>query len=1078
MHTCHIQCVSTGTTLVLLLSGASVFAQVTLDGTLGRSEALPGPEYRITDDLGRQLGANLFHSFGQFSIPTGHRATFSGPASISHIIGRVTGGEISRIDGILHSTIPGANLYLLNPAGIFFGENARLDVQGSFHASTADYLRLGQEGRFDARTPESSVLSVAPPSAFGFLGGKPASITVQGSYLEVPVGKAFSLIGGDIEIRGGFEFSLIPEGINLSAPSGLISLASVASAGELILDSQTPGLSVNSFATLGSIRLLENASITTKGDPGGSVVIRTGQLVIENGFIDSPTTGNLDHPGLGIDVEAREAISLTHFATITSSSGLYNSPSIAEGDAGDIRIKTGRLELKGDPALKVYSVIASRAFSEGDGGDITITAESVNLSDNSLIEAHVLGSGSGGDITIKTHDLKIQAEQGTAYISASTFDRGKAGNIDIAADEVLLRGGSPGFTGLSTQATRAARGSANGGDIRLTAKSLQVLDGAQISASVSSGAGNAGSIEISADSVLIHGFPAGIFSSSQFVENSQEPTRGKAGDIRITAQELRLTDRARISSFSTSSGSAGNISLSSDTLELREGALISSSGFFGLGTADSGNIDIATKSLLISGLSSAEDPFNADATAIFSGAKQGRGGDIRINATDDLTLTSRGSISSSSFGSGRGGNVEITTRQLQVLDGSNVLASAFGSGDGGAIRVTADEITIAGVHPEPFKDVTGATSLSAPAIASQTGLNGGAAGEIQITSKHLELLDGGGISSETFGVGRGGKIDITADSLLASGVSTVFQKFLVEQGLDTAKAYNRAASGIRVGSQGISLSDRKAGNAGTIALRADNLRLQNGGLLSSQTAGSGVGGDIAITAKQITLANDALITAESTGKGNAGAINIIAGDFHSRQSSITTASSQAAGGNIQIDARSIQLMGTPVTASVTEGVGGGGNVTLTAPSIVALDNSDITAQAKQGFGGNITINADVFFRDSDVRLDASSQVFGNDGTVEINAPDLDLSAALVTLPASYLNAAAQLSQRCAAVAADTRSSFVVRGRGVLPPGPDEALPARMAGCLPDEVTEPASKVPLALTSDTPTLTGDRWENSR
>jgi filamentous hemagglutinin family protein len=134
-----------------LLAGAGQ-AQVTLDGTLGRAGPLPGPDYQITADLGRQVGGNLFHSFGQFSIHTGESATFSGPNSVHNIIGRVTGGETSLIDGTLRSTIPGANLYLLNPAGVLFGEHAQLDVPGSVHVSTADVLRLTDGGRFDART--------------------------------------------------------------------------------------------------------------------------------------------------------------------------------------------------------------------------------------------------------------------------------------------------------------------------------------------------------------------------------------------------------------------------------------------------------------------------------------------------------------------------------------------------------------------------------------------------------------------------------------------------------------------------------------------------------------------------------------------------------------------------------------------------------------------------------------------------------------------------------------------------------------------------------------------------------------
>uniref|UniRef100_UPI0011781C66 filamentous hemagglutinin N-terminal domain-containing protein n=1 Tax=Candidatus Entotheonella palauensis TaxID=93172 RepID=UPI0011781C66 len=92
--------------------------------------------------MGQQLGGNLFHSFGDFNVNTGESATFTGPGSVSNIIGCVTGGNLSNIDGLLRSDIVGANLFLLNPQGVIFGPNASLDVTGSFHVSTADVLHF------------------------------------------------------------------------------------------------------------------------------------------------------------------------------------------------------------------------------------------------------------------------------------------------------------------------------------------------------------------------------------------------------------------------------------------------------------------------------------------------------------------------------------------------------------------------------------------------------------------------------------------------------------------------------------------------------------------------------------------------------------------------------------------------------------------------------------------------------------------------------------------------------------------------------------------------------------------------
>jgi hypothetical protein len=54
-------------------------AQIALDGSLGPAGPLVGPNYRIDANVGQIRGSNLFHSFDQFSVPTGGSATFTGP---------------------------------------------------------------------------------------------------------------------------------------------------------------------------------------------------------------------------------------------------------------------------------------------------------------------------------------------------------------------------------------------------------------------------------------------------------------------------------------------------------------------------------------------------------------------------------------------------------------------------------------------------------------------------------------------------------------------------------------------------------------------------------------------------------------------------------------------------------------------------------------------------------------------------------------------------------------------------------------------------------------------------------------
>ena len=136
-------------------------AQITLDGSLGPRGPLTGPNYRIGADVGQIRGGNLFHSFGEFNVPTGGSATFTGPPTIANIVGRVTGGQRSFIDGLLRSEIAGADLFLLNPSGVMFGPNASLEVRGSFHVSTADLLRFTDGANFFANLGQESVLTVA-----------------------------------------------------------------------------------------------------------------------------------------------------------------------------------------------------------------------------------------------------------------------------------------------------------------------------------------------------------------------------------------------------------------------------------------------------------------------------------------------------------------------------------------------------------------------------------------------------------------------------------------------------------------------------------------------------------------------------------------------------------------------------------------------------------------------------------------------------------------------------------------------------------------------------------------------------
>ena len=213
------------------------FAEVATDGTMGRQVTLRGGNIEIGADLGQQRGGNLFHSFRKFNVETKGRVAFTGPDSVKNVISRVTGGQRSSIDGTLASDIQGANLYLLNPAGIVFGPNARLDVKGSFHASTADQLNFADGAVFSVLDTAGSMLSVAEPQAFGFLGANVGRIDVNGSRLLPAGGGTLGFSAGDISIVGA---TVINQPV-LAGPGGsTLALAAQRSAGAVPVDPTVP----------------------------------------------------------------------------------------------------------------------------------------------------------------------------------------------------------------------------------------------------------------------------------------------------------------------------------------------------------------------------------------------------------------------------------------------------------------------------------------------------------------------------------------------------------------------------------------------------------------------------------------------------------------------------------------------------------------------------------------------------------------------------------------------------------------------------------------------------------------------
>lgn len=429
-------------------------AGIILDGSLGKAQMdlpIENGTYDIKAGYGRLEGTNLFHSFRQFNLHKGETAAFEGPDSVQNIIGRITGGKASWINGTLQSkSTPGADLYLLNPAGMIFGPNAKLDLTGSFHVSSADYLKLGDNGAFYADPKNGGDLLIsAPPSAFGFLDGdigkivfNPPEFNAQEGDIEVKDQKELSVIGGGIEINNYV----------IKAYGGRLYLSAVASKGEVI--KSRDGLDTTSFAEMGDISVLQGSLI----DVTGYVAKKAGSVFI-----------------------AGKKITLGEKSRIDSNSG--------NGGVIDIGVKD--IIIDGEAVID-----CDRSENNGKGIEILIIASEKVQIDNGHLYFGDFSENSdgtpGSKLTIKTKTLTVKGKNAT--IEGQTFGAGTGGYLKIEASVSVLFSEE---ARINTSATKKASETTRAGDIHIETPMLTIESGASLK-SESTGKGDAGSITVKA----------------------------------------------------------------------------------------------------------------------------------------------------------------------------------------------------------------------------------------------------------------------------------------------------------------------------------------------------------------------------------------------------------------------------------------------------------------------------------------------------------------------------------------------------------------------------------------------------
>lgn len=581
--------------------------QISPDGTLQTQVEANPQEIKITG--GTQVGKNLFHSFNEFS-PMESAAYFDNSITIENIISRVTGGKVSLIDGLIKANGT-ANLFIINPMGFVFGPNAKLDLGGSFIASSASSIKFADGHEFGVNHPESSLLTVAVPVGLQFGQTPPGSIINRSQSpplnlnnnpptpigLEVNSDQTLALIGGNVTLDNG----------NLTAFAGKIELGSVAENSYVSLTPIEKGWQfgyqgVQNFLDV----LLTQKSIIDASANGGTVQIQGRRITLSQGTqigliaINDKRTGDLIING----TESVELIGLKNpnQPSENSPTGLFVFGDMVDG--GKVVINTQKFSLRDGALIDLETV------GVGKGGDILINAsESVEIIGTSNLESSLLltatsGAGQGGNIIIDTKSLVVR--DGGQITADTVKNEGQGGTISINAQDIV----EISEIGIITaeMEERPSLISASSGD--------QIFD--------LSGVGDGGSINITTDKLIVRN--GAQITVESFQTEDFDLKSGSAGIITVKANSILLDNQSQINAIAeNNNGNGGEINLTaSDRIELRNNSSITAEVNSQGGLGNGGNIKIDTPFII------AVPRENSD---IVADAKQGNGGNINITAS-------------------------------------------------------------------------------------------------------------------------------------------------------------------------------------------------------------------------------------------------------------------------------------------------------------------------------------------------------------------------------------------------------------------------------------------------------------
>ena len=542
-----------------------------------------------------------------------------------------------------------------------------------------------------------------------------------------------------------------------------------------------------------------------------------------------------------------------------------------------------------------------------------------------------------------------------------------------------------------------------GGDVNLNGGTLTAERGRIELGSV----GEAGLVSVSPTTGGFALDYAGVssFGDIRFSQQALVNVSGaSAGSIQVQGRQVSLKDGSVVWSQNRGTQPGGSISVhATQLLELigdtPNGKIPSTLTSETVGVGTGSDIAIATKQLsLLNGSYIFSETFSAAAS-----------GNINVNATESV-LTSGflpnhpnvpTIISSRTLSTGKAGDVMVSTERLSLLNGANVGATTFSKGSGGSLTVNAEAIEVVGAIPNLFSSTLGAGSFGA-----------GNAGNITLNTRTLSVRDGGAVSTSSYNTGSAGSITINAkESVLVSGnpVGTPSPS-QIKSAVTVADPFLQNFFGVPA---------RPSGASGNVTINTPVLKVTDGARVSVRNEGVGSARTLQVNAATVLL---------------------------DQLGSLTASTTFGEGGNITLHLKdSLQLRnGSQITTNAQGIDSNGGNISIDTGTLVARENSDITANSEASFGGRVIINAKGIFGtqyrpqltpQSDITA-SSSLGASFSGVVQLNTADVDPSSTFVALPATVIDPSHQITAGCSA---QKGNNFVVTGQGGLPENPTSTL---------------------------------------